>query len=309
MTVDVHPKQCGTEFACCVACGRVTRHDLLRAALAYAANGRPVFPCYPWCGYLRNKDGKPVKAKAPIGSLVPNGKDDATLDLDLITKWWIEHPWAMIGSPVAVDELCLDIDPRNGGDRWALQDLLGIELPPTRMVLSGRYDGGHHLFFKRPEGQRVATRLPGGIDLKDGGKGYTILPPSIHPDTGGLYLWRHENVPAAPLPDAVDKLLIPLNQERVQGEYTPTGDAASEFLNSGNKRSAKALAALLRLVGTAEEGERNKKLYWAGRRIAENGYPESAWAHLREAGFDCGLPQNEIAATIKSAKAGPKNGR
>ena len=132
------------------------------------------------------------------------------------------------------------------------------------------YDGGHHLFFKRPERQLVATRLPEGIDLKDGGKGYTILPPSVHPDTGGVYLWRHENVPAAPLPDAVDKLLIPLNQKRVQGEYTPTGDAASEFRNSGNKRSAKALAALLRLVGNAEEGERNKKLYWAGRRIADD---------------------------------------
>jgi hypothetical protein len=274
--------------------------------LNYAGFGIPVFPCHPWTGYRVNGDGEPIKAKAP---LTFHGFHDATTDLGQLIAWWTEHPYAMIGSPVATDEICLDFDPRYGGDRWALQDLLGIELPITRMVLSGRYDGGHHLFFQRPDGELSEKRLPNGIDIRDGGKHYTILPPSVHPDTGGAYLWRYADRPAAPLLDAVYELLTPVKQDRVQGEYTPTGDAASEFLNSGNKRSVNALAALLRLVGTAEEGTRNKKLFWVGNRLRENGYPESAWNDLREAGLDCGLLQTEIDATLRSAKTGSKNAR
>src|SRR5215216_4782257 len=119
-----------------VAGNWVTAEILMQAAVDYATCGRPAFPCQPWSGAYGPHD-----AKAP---LVRNGWKDATCNVGQIHEWWARFPFAMIGSPVALNEICLDIDPRNGGDRWALADAAGIlELNGTRMVLSGRYDGGH----------------------------------------------------------------------------------------------------------------------------------------------------------------------
>lgn len=109
---DVHPIQLKPENAANVAGYWVTSDLLLRSACWYAATGRPVFPCQPWDGAYSKAD-----AKAP---LTAHGFHDATTDVDLVYQWWTRFPFAMIGSPVPVNELCLDIDPRNEGDRWAL---------------------------------------------------------------------------------------------------------------------------------------------------------------------------------------------
>ena len=56
----------------------------------------------------------------------------------------------MIGGPVPIDETCIDVDPRNDGDMWALLDMARLggwerpQLPPTCTVISGRLDGGQH---------------------------------------------------------------------------------------------------------------------------------------------------------------------
>jgi hypothetical protein len=195
---DAHPIQLNPENFDNVAGYWVTNDLLLRSALWYASIGTPVFPCCPWAGAYNNHKGEPIDEKAP---LTFHGWKDATTESAQITQMWADFPYAMIGSPVPADELALDFDPRHGGNRWDLIDMAGIqELPITKMVLSGRYDGGHHLFYQRPLGQLTDVRLPKGIDLRVGGKHYTILPPSVHDATGGAYLWRYREHPAVDLP-------------------------------------------------------------------------------------------------------------
>jgi hypothetical protein len=157
--------------------------DLIGWALAYAKNGTPVFPCKWWDG---------VGSKAPL--VPPPGFHLASTDPAQIADWWIRWPYALIGSPVPATRCAIDIDPRNGGSVERLEKLAnaqnGALLRPTLTVWSGRNDGGHHLFYRRPEGELTQTRIKKiGVDLKDAGKGYAILPPSPHPVTGQPYRW------------------------------------------------------------------------------------------------------------------------
>jgi Bifunctional DNA primase/polymerase, N-terminal len=114
------------------------------------------------------------------------------------------------------------------------------------MVLSGRYDGGHHLFYQRPPGQLTSTQLPPGMDLRVGRTHYTILPPSVHDETGGVYLWRwNHDDPAAPLPAEIAALLAPKQQERT----AYTGKTVEQ-------PTAGRLAGILRHVANTPPGKR-----------------------------------------------------
>jgi hypothetical protein len=289
-----HPIQLKPENVDNVAGNWVTAEILMQAAVNHATTVRPVFPCQPWDGAYSKAD-----AKAP---LVRNGFRDATTDLDLIQRRWAQFPFAMIGSPVALDEICLDIDPRNGGDRWELVKAAGIEqLPPTRMVLSGRYDGGHHLFYQRPPGQLTSIRLPKGIDLRVGGKHYTILPPSVHDATGGVYRFTGpHDLPAAPLPEAVAALLVP-------AVVQPT---AFTSRTPGAEPTPKALAGILRKVATMPEGGdgqcegRQAIGFWAAGRLIEGNYPLMAWDALEDAMRANGASVHDIRTALRERPDG-----
>lgn len=98
-----------------------------------------------------------------------------------------------IGIVLGAEDLVVDVDPRHGGDE-ALERLeadLNIDLSSAPAVLSGRGDGGRHIYFRKPAGLRVAGGLEGfkGIDIKTT-RGLVVAPGSRHPDTGGMY--RHD---------------------------------------------------------------------------------------------------------------------
>jgi Bifunctional DNA primase/polymerase, N-terminal len=79
-------------------------------------------------------------------------------------------------------------------------------VPETLTTVSGRGDGGMHLFFGRPPGKLSSQRLGPGLDLKTH-NGYVVLPPSVHPVSRKTYT-RIDHPVAAP-PDWLVELLLP----------------------------------------------------------------------------------------------------
>jgi hypothetical protein len=255
--------------------------SLYGEALELAAHGYKVFPCR-W-----QDDGK-FKAKAP---LTVNGfKDAVTIDprdgqsaVDAehtIHDWWTRWPKAMLGMVVPDKVIILDVDPRNGGDITALG-----KLPPTYCVLSGRGDGGVHLYYTRPTlplGARfTATRLPEGIDLKH--NGYVISPPSLHPETGKPYVAISR--PVVALPDRIRDLIIARPPDR-----QPTGGGDGE--------------GLVEFVGKAINGNRNNALYWAACTSRTEGTLDKLADRLVDAAVANGLTEFEARRTVHSAERG-----
>jgi len=92
--------------------------------------------------------------------------------------------------------------------------------------------GGLHLWFRVSSLLGIGNgrgSLPPGIDVRGGGKGYVIAPPSYHPTTGAQYEWREPLVPVEQLPPVPDWLLHhllgkPAHVERPAPTYTATRD-------------------------------------------------------------------------------------
>jgi bifunctional DNA primase/polymerase-like protein/primase-like protein len=137
------------------------RSHLLRAALEYAAQGWPVFPCKP-------------QGKTPLVADWPNR---ATTDQSRITAMWNANPNANIGIVTGERSglLALDVD-----DPASLDELEAKhgELPATRTHATG--SGGMHYLFRYPPGETIrnsAGKLGKGLDVRGEG-GYIIAPPS-----------------------------------------------------------------------------------------------------------------------------------
>lgn len=112
--------------------------EILEKALAYAAKGYYVFPCRP-------------KGKAP---LTPHGHKDATIDENIIRKWWSKWPDANIGIALKPSGLMVvDIDRHpgkpNGGKTF--KKLQGTNTFPQIPPRSNTGGNGIQLFFKNPE--------------------------------------------------------------------------------------------------------------------------------------------------------------
>jgi hypothetical protein len=108
--------------------------------------------------------------------------------------------------------LVLDVDPRHDGlGRLADLEREHGPLPPTRVSVSGRGDGGQHLWFLHPGGRLSAARLGPGVDLKTHA-GYVLLPPSRHPTTGQPYRWAEPTLEPTALPAGWLRLLSPTPQ-------------------------------------------------------------------------------------------------
>ena len=248
--------------------------SMLDWALAYAKHDkRPVFPC----------DEKPgAHAKAPY---TEHGHLDATTDPKQICDWWIRWPNALIGSPVPSHLICLDLDPRHGGTIEAVTKVFG-EPPPTKFVMSGRGDGGCHLFYLRPKGfisSSYLKKIRPGVDIKLD-TGYTIIPPSLHPDSGMPYQWSGPSEYAR-LPENIRRV-VQYQPPLPQGHGRP------------NKRHWQASSRKV----AAEKNTRNNITFWAFNRLAENNYPETAYKAVAAAAAHSGLPQSEIRKIFNSAR-------
>ncbi len=185
------------------------------AALAYAAAGYQVFPLRgklprgncPACESrsARYRPHRPADCEHELC----HGLYAATSDPQRVGRWWTRWPQANIGARVPPSLFVLDIDPRHHGHkRLAQLEAEHGPLPPTRVSLSGRGDGGQHRWFLHPGGPLSAARLGQGLDVKTHA-GYVLLPPSRHPATGKPYAWAEPTLDPTAAPAWLRRLLAP----------------------------------------------------------------------------------------------------
>jgi hypothetical protein len=160
--------------------------DIGAAAVEYAIRNWPVLPLckrHKFDPSLDHPHGKDPAIRGGHGVL------DATTDLGAVIAWWGgRYAGCNIGLRVPSTMMVLDIDPRHGGlDSFNLLQRQHGAIPHCLTTLSGRGDGGRHLFMRRPPKRLSAAKLGPGIDLKTQA-GYVVAPPSIHPDTGRPYI-------------------------------------------------------------------------------------------------------------------------
>lgn len=257
---------------------------MIDAALAIAATGVPVFPCGP--------------DKAPR---VAGGFKAATTDPDEIRRM----PWSddsMIGAVVLEGQIVIDIDPRNGGMQTiALLTSTHDPLPPTRTVKTK--SGGWHRYYWVPKGVQYRSTLGPGVDVKQHGKGYVIVPPSA----GYTYVTPGDTV------DAPEWLLAELE---IQERDTARHEASDpKFMERFEEGTAYGLAALQRQLGklaTAQAGERNNTLNAVTFSLAQlvAGGELAATAtekRLYDVAQLIGLEPEETEKTIRSAWAAGEN--
>lgn len=220
------------------------------AALLYARSGWPVFP---------------LSGKIPYEFLLPgqkgHGHRDATTDKSQIAAWWTEHPKANIGLATGRPSgmLVLDMDvPQGYFGLKELQQEYGT-LPSTRTVHTA--SGGLHYYFQYPEDGSTYPNTVGlaekiGVDIRADG-GYVVLPPS---QLFGrqTYTWAHYDIPVAPLPDWLQKLL-PIKGEDRQFPHdvrfaSPTGE---KWLDEA--------------IARATEGNRNAVGFWLACQLRDDG--------------------------------------
>jgi hypothetical protein len=254
--------------------------NTLETALAYAAQGWPIFP-----------------ASARKVPMVDDWGNAATTNPATIGAWWgTRWPYALIGTPTGerTGLAVLDVDMKGGKNGCRTLAGLGyVDLPKTPTALTPT--GGFHLHFERPEGGFRNTAGAYGRGIGDGldwrcDGGLVILP---SPDSGYRWgAWDHDNSTRLPVP--ADLLPREVEPNPYTGRLATIGPTVS------------GLAGVERCLRAANEGERNRLLFWAACRFGEAIASkligeEDARKILAKAAADTGLDDREIARTVASA--------
>lgn len=216
-----------------------------QAALWWVQQGFTIFP-------LRPRDKKP-----------PEGfkwKDQCTQDPNKVNRLWTKYKDANIaivcgkpsGNLLVID---LDVDDNtgaNGYDDLHDWEAANGELPETFRVITGK--GGMHLYY-RTDGRKIINkvRLYDGIDLRYD-DAYVVAPPSVHPETGALYMIEEE-VDGTP-------------------EIAEANDAVYKFIADGIPKDLKEKPQELMLGKPIPEGMRDWTMFRAAAKMRNMGLSE-----------------------------------
>ncbi|QDZ14193.1 bifunctional DNA primase/polymerase [Humibacter ginsenosidimutans] len=256
------------------------QEPLSAAARALAEAGVPVFPCVPG-------------AKRP---LTEHGFHEATTDAAVVVAWWRQHPAANIGMPTGHPSAIVvaDVDVHGPVSGYAaFERAIHAGLADGWQLTVTTPSGGMHAYYPAPYSMSQscwqAARV--AIDFRGDG-GYVLLPPSrtiIDGETVPYRVVTRGSVPGRVL-DA-DRLRDFLDPRPVR---VPTTDAGSQRPTDTGRLAA--------WVAGRQEGERNRGLFWAACRLAENGVPATdALDALTVAAGQVGLGEREISTTVRSA--------
>jgi Bifunctional DNA primase/polymerase, N-terminal len=259
--------------------------SLLRdAALGYASRGIPVLPLHYPVAHRRSAravaDGRVVApqcwtgcscgdrtcgqvGKHPLGALVPQGLKEATTNRARVLSWWTRHPKANIG--LATGQLfdVLDVDGPEGA---AAIQALAAEHGLTSSGPLVRTGGGGWHYYLHPTG--LGNNQPQSLEHVDwrGRGGYVVAPPSRH-RSGQAYQFVADRDLDAPLAEVPAALL-----ERLQHPQ-PDRPAVAPVIplpvadGPAHPYARAALAEELGRVAAARKGERNRRLWEAGRNL------------------------------------------
>lgn len=244
----------------------------MQHAIDLARRGIPVFPM--------------TRAKTPLAR--SHGVKDASIDPARLAELF-DQPRAELvaiatGTPSTI--CVLDIDKQHGGLIWWRKNRHRM---PSTWAWRSRGGGLHIAMKHRPELRTIGIGQIGtGIEIRATGASVIYWP------SAGLPVLSE--APPAAWPDW---LLPPPRPAYVLSNCPPrVADDAS-------------IGALIRFVAEAGEGERNRRLFWAGCRMREltgtgNLSPREAVAILTEAGARVGLDRNEATRTARSAIEGSR---
>ena len=263
---------------------RVGRANTREAAVQFAAEGLPIFPCEPG-------------GKRP---LTVAGFLDATDDIDQITAWWRRYPHANIGMPTGATSGIdvVDVDVKADGTGFPMfqraldEGLLEGELARVRTP-----SGGLHVYFPAAaRSQRCWQAARSHIDFRGDG-GYVVVPPSIALASSGMKAYRPFSLSSAPT-RPVDASAL---RDFVDPRPARRGRADTDVVSG---------ELLSRWVSRLREGERNHGLFWAACRLSEAGVIEDAIVEvLGPAAARIGLDAHEIERTVSSACRHTHSGR
>jgi len=257
----------------------LARQPVWAVARDLATAGVPVFPCVPG-------------GKRP---LTEHGFHDATTNPNHVEAWWRKHPDANLAVPTGATSgiVVVDIDVHGAVDGYrAFERAHRAGLVAGWQLLIATPSGGMHAYYPATgnQEQRSWQVARAGIDFRGNG-GYILIPPSTVSEAGrktGYRVRRINTGPSATLDsDRLREFLDPRPVRRGSGREVEQSADASR------------LAAW---VATRGEGERNRSLFWAACRLAENGVPgPDALDVLSAAASKTGLGEREITATVRSA--------
>lgn len=253
--------------------------SLAFAAGALAAAGVPVFPCL-------------VEGKRP---LTRRGFLDASSDPEQVAAWWSRTPDANISIPTgaASGVVVVDVDVHGPHDgRAAFERASEAGLVDGAGLLVRTPTGGAHVYFPATQGreQRSWQAADVGVDFRGDG-GYIIAPPSRRIIDG--HVRRYE------VADIAAHSVGTVDATRLRDFLDPRPVTRPRANDTSVAVDGKRLAAWVARRG---EGERNRGLFWAACRLAENGVSAAdALDALGAAAQSAGLGDREIATTVRSA--------
>lgn len=225
--------------------------------------GWALFPLH-WPDAGRCSCGDETCERVAKHPLIATGFKGASSHPEQIAEWWTRWPHANIGLwPGGSGLLVIDVDGPVGHETARTLGLLDVE---TLACVTGRPDGGRHLYFRHPGGV-IRNSSRNGIDVR-GDAGYVVIPPSKHA-SGATYRWEGALDGIAEMPPS---LLAGLRPPPAPPRPAPRVVPSARMLPMpGGSNGLRAFAAWLERVptGLAAGDGRNQTAYRIAARALE----------------------------------------